>query len=209
MGVPPYAITGAIGMFDGSGVVASHERARRRRVEAFRHLAAGGQIITIMTASSDSGASPAGQVPTEPEGTFSVTITLEQGYRFDVDPEIPGAEHFHIDESPPLGEGSAPSPSRVLASAMASCLASSLTFCLRKARIELRGLRVTARGTMVRNERKRLRVGSLHIELFPEVAAADEARMQRCLEIFEDFCVVTESVRSGIPVVVGVETRTS
>lgn len=162
-----------------------------------------------MPASHDAGESRPAQTPTEDEGTFSVTLTLEQGYRFAVDPELAGAEGFHVDETPPLGEGSAPNPSRVLATAMASCLASSLAFCLRKARIELRGLRVTANGTLVRNERKRLRVGSLHIELFPEVSEADEPRMQRCLEIFEDFCVVTESVRHGIPVVVGVETHTS
>lgn len=157
---------------------------------------------TDTTASSVSG-SPAG------EGDFAVTLTLDRGYRFAVDPEMPGAEAFHIDETPPLGEGSAANPSRVLASAMASCLASSLAFCLRKARIELKGLRVVARGTLVRNERKRLRVGSLHVELFPEVAEGDVDRMQRCLEIFEDFCVVTESVRHGIPDVVGVETHSS
>ena len=145
----------------------------------------------------------------EEEGSFDLTLTLEHGYRFAVDPQLPGAESFHIDELPPLGAASAPNPSRVLASALASCLGSSLAFCLGKARIELKGLRVTARGTLVRNERKRLRVGSLHFELFPEVAEGDVERMQRCLEIFEDFCVVTESVRAGIPVVVGVETHAS
>ncbi len=154
------------------------------------------------------------QVPPSPptngdEGTFEITLALEAGYRFAVDPGTPGAEPFHVDETPPLGAGSAASPARVLAAAMASCLGSSLLFCLRKARIDVRALRVKARGTMTRNERGRLRVGGLHLELFPEVAAADEDRMQRCLEIFEDFCVVTESVRRGIPVVVGVETRTS
>jgi organic hydroperoxide reductase OsmC/OhrA len=143
------------------------------------------------------------------EGSFVVTLSLEDGYRFAVDPGIAGAEAFHVDEPPPLGAGSAASPSRVLAAAMASCLGSSLLFCLRKARIDVRSLRVQARGTMVRNARGRLRVGGLHLELFPEVTAADEQRMQRCLEIFEDFCVVTESVRQGIPVVVGVETRTT
>ncbi len=162
-----------------------------------------------MTQAGDAGASPGSAAPADGEGEFRVTLTLEGGYRFDVDPGLDGARHFHIDETPPLGEGADISPSRTLASAMASCLASSLLFCLRKSRIEVKGLRVEARGTLVRNERKRLRVGGLHVELFPEVAAGDVERMKRCLEIFEDFCVVTESVRHGIPVVVGVETRAS
>lgn len=152
---------------------------------------------------------PSDAATPEDEGGFRVTLTLEDGYRFHVDPNVVGAEGFRIDESPPLGGGGAASPSRVLAAAMASCLASSLLFCLRKARIDVRALRVAARGTIVRNARQRLRVASLHIELFPEVSAADEPRMQRCLELFEDFCVVTESVRQGIPVVVGVETHAS
>lgn len=158
---------------------------------------------------SDSSHPPTSSASAADDGSFVVTVALEQGYRFSVDPGIPDAEPFRVDEAPPLGGGTAASPSRVLAAAMASCLGSSLLFCLRKARIEVRALRVVARGTMVRNERGRLRVGGLHLELFPEVAAADADRMQRCLEIFEDFCVVTESVRQGIPVVVGVETRTS
>jgi organic hydroperoxide reductase OsmC/OhrA len=158
---------------------------------------------------TDSSHAPPSPASSGDDATFEVSLALEDGYRFTVDPGLPGAESFHVDEAPPIGAGSAASPSRVLAAAMASCLGSSLLFCLRKARIEVRALRVVARGTMVRNERGRLRVGGLHLELFPEVTAADEQRMQRCLEIFEDFCVVTESVRQGIPVVVGVATRTS
>ncbi|HEX4933899.1 MAG TPA: OsmC family protein, partial [Gemmatimonadaceae bacterium] len=113
---------------------------------------------------------PPGAASDGEDGAFSVTLTLEHGYRFAVEPGLPGAEGFHIDETPPLGEGSAANPSRILVSAMASCLASSLAFCLGKSRIELKGMRAVARGTLVRNERKRLRVGSVHIELFPEVA---------------------------------------
>jgi len=145
----------------------------------------------------------------DPERSFEVTLSLEQGYRFAIDAGLPGVAPFYADETPPLGEGSAPNPARLLVSSLASCLASSLAFCLRKARIELKSLRVTARGTLVRNERKRLRVGSIHVELFPEVGSGDESRMQRCLEIFEDFCIVTESVRHGVPVVVGVETHST
>ena len=138
------------------------------------------------------------------EGSFSVTLTLDSGYAFDVDSDLPGARGFRIDEEPPLGAGSAATPSRVLAAAMASCLASSLLFCLRKARVDVRALTVKASGELVRNERRRLRVGGIAVSLFPVVAPGDEARMARCLEIFEDFCIVTESVRHGIPVAVEV-----
>jgi len=34
----------------------------------------------------------------------------------------------------------------------------------------------------------------------------DRERMNRCLEIFEDFCLVTQSVRKGIDVQVDVQT---
>lgn len=141
------------------------------------------------------------------EGTFEVALHLVDGYRFDVAPPIGGGQGFSIDESPPLGSGHYTTPSQALASAMASCLASSFLFCARKGRIDVRSLRVIAKGTLVRNARKRLRIGALHFELFPVVAPGDEQRMQRCLELFEDFCVVTQSVRAGIPVVVGVETH--
>ncbi len=143
------------------------------------------------------------------ESIFSVTLSLADGYKFQVDPVTERAASFVIDESPPLGGGAGPSPAQVLASAMASCLGSSLVFCLNKAHIELKSLRIVARGELVRNARKRLRVGSIHIEIFPEVATGDTERMRRCLDLFEDFCIVTESVRIGIPVVVGVETHAS
>jgi len=36
------------------------------------------------------------------------------------------------------------------------------------------------------------------------VGEEDVARLERCASLFEDFCVVTESVRKGIPVNVSV-----
>ena len=50
-----------------------------------------------------------------------------------------------------------------------------------------------------------MRIGSLRVRLSPDVPPADRERMGRCLELFEDFCIVTESVRQGINVEVAVD----
>jgi organic hydroperoxide reductase OsmC/OhrA len=104
-----------------------------------------------------------------------------------------------------LGDGVGPNPARLLAVAVANCLASSLLFCLRKARIEVSGMAIAAAGTMERNEKGRLRVAAINVTLAPRVAEGDMPRMNRCLEIYEDFCPVTAAVRKGVDVRVTVE----
>lgn len=139
---------------------------------------------------------------------FTVELTAGEGYRFDVDFKMPGVATLQVDEPEPLGVGDGPNASRLIAAAVANCLSASLLFCFRKARIEPSGFRATVEGEMVRNEKNRLRIGSLEVRLHPDMTEEDQARMGRCLQLFEDFCVVTESVRQGIEVNVEVEPRT-
>src|SRR5205807_6626722 len=80
-------------------------------------------------------------------------------------------------------------------------------FCLRKARIEVSCMAVSATGMMARNEKGRLRVTAINVTLSPGVAQGDIARLNRCLEIFEDFCPVTVAVRKGVDVRVTVVPR--
>lgn len=49
-------------------------------------------------------------------------------------------------------------------------------------------------------------IGEIRVRLAPEVAPEQRERMERCLDLFEDFCIVTESVRQGIQVDVEVDT---
>jgi organic hydroperoxide reductase OsmC/OhrA len=91
----------------------------------------------------------------------------------------------------------------LLAASIASCLSASLVFCLRRAGIETLGMSAEVDTRLVRNERKRLRIGEVAVRLLPEIEA--DADLAQCLEIFEDFCVVTESVRRGVDVHVSVE----
>jgi uncharacterized OsmC-like protein len=135
---------------------------------------------------------------------FAVSLNLKTGYLFDAECDLASAERIAIDEAPPLGSGHHFTPSRLLAAAVASCLGSSLLFCLRKARVNVRGLRVEVNGITRRNEHGRLRVARMQVELHPDIAEADLERVPRCLNIFQDFCVVTESVRNGIDIAVEV-----
>src|SRR5690606_17686636 len=141
--------------------------------------------------------------------SFIVTLDRDEAYRFTADFHQEGLPALVMDESPPLGEGAGPGAARVLAAAVGHCLSSSALYCLDRARVDVRGMRTTVRATLVRNARDRLRVGGLSVRLEPRVAAEDRERLHRCLELFEDFCVVTASVRRGIDVQVAVEPVTA
>jgi organic hydroperoxide reductase OsmC/OhrA len=136
---------------------------------------------------------------------FSLALTLQSGYAFTVDFGLEGVPDLTLDEPPPLGAGHGPNAARLIAAAVGNCLAASLAFCLRRSRIHLKQLRATVEGTLVRNQRGRLRIGEIRVKLVPDVAPEDRDRMDRCLELYEDFCIVTESVRNGIPIAVEVE----
>jgi uncharacterized OsmC-like protein len=131
---------------------------------------------------------------------FALDLELVDGYRQQADFGLPGVAPLTIDEPPPLGELAGPNPARVLGAAVASCLGASLLFCLRRARVDVRGLRTHVTGTMARNERGRLRVGAIRVRLEPVVPPEQQAGMARCLAVFEDYCVVTASVRPGVDV---------
>lgn len=131
---------------------------------------------------------------------FTVELKRLERYQFTAQFDQPADTTLLLDEPPPLGEGKGPNPSRLLAAAVGDCLSASLLFCLSKARIDVSGVTATVHGTMVRNESGRLRISGLRVQLEPVIAAADRDRSRRCREIFEDFCIVTESVRHGIAV---------
>ncbi len=143
------------------------------------------------------------------EKTSRTTITREAGYRFRVRFDSEGMPELITDESPPLGEGKGPNPSRLLATAVGNCLAASLLFCLGKARLTVEGLEAEVLTEFTRNEAGRLRIGGMKVRLLPRWTDGTALKAQRCLQIFEDFCVVTEAVRHGVPVEVQVDGMSS
>jgi organic hydroperoxide reductase OsmC/OhrA len=142
---------------------------------------------------------------TATNGQFTVNLTLRDGYAFNVRFAPGEGPALVVDELPPLGEGDGPNPARLLAAAVGSCLSASLLFCLRKSRVEVADLRTVVEGTIVRNERGRLRIGGLRVRLTPQLTPEQRDRIGRCADLFQDFCIVTESVREGIAVDVALE----
>jgi len=136
---------------------------------------------------------------------FTFTMDLQDGYRFLVDFGQEGVAPLLIDEPEPLGEGAAPNAARVLAAAVGNCLSASMLYCLRGARIEVHSMRTVVLGSIERNDAGRLRVRRIQVRIEPVVEQAEQPRMRRCLEVFEDFCIVTASVRQGIQVDVAVK----
>lgn len=135
----------------------------------------------------------------DPEGRFSIELEQQDGYEFLVRFDLDDVADLLVDEPEPLGQGHGPNPSRLLAVSVANCLSASLLFCLQKSKVEGVKMRTTASGQLVRNEQKRLRIGALDVEIHVYgVDAEDESRLQRCLGLFEDYCVVTASVKGGI-----------
>ena len=129
----------------------------------------------------------------------TVTLTQRQGYQF---------EHHYAaplpvvvsDEPAPLGTGTGPSPVDLLASAVGNCLSASLLFACQKYKDDPGSLRAEVKAEVGRNERNRVRVLGLAVDLHLGRPAAEVAHLQRVLDTFEDYCTVTQSVAPAIPV---------
>ncbi|QYZ66239.1 MAG: osmotically inducible protein OsmC [Gammaproteobacteria bacterium (ex Lamellibrachia satsuma)] len=133
-------------------------------------------------------------------GRFTIHLEQEEGYAFKVKFDLKKAEDILLDEPPPLGERNGPNASRLLAAATANCLSASLMFCLVKDDAPAHSIKAEATCTMVRNEKKRLRVGGIEVKITIDDELAESAKLKRCTDLFEDFCIVTASIREGIPV---------
>lgn len=132
---------------------------------------------------------------------FSVQLKLLDGYKFEID--FGDAGQIFSDEPPPLGAGDGPNPSRLLAASVANCLAASLLFAIRKFKEDPGPVSAVVRGELERQE-GRWRIGKLQVELHLGTEAVAIEHLDRALSQFENFCVVTQSVRQGIDVAVQV-----
>jgi len=141
------------------------------------------------------------QVVTE----FTITMQQVQEFEFRVRFDKPNYADLEMDEPAPLGKDAAPNAARILAAAIGNCLSASLLFCARKAKVEVGPIHTRVKAQIARTEKGRLRIAGVEVEIDPQLADTEKQKALRCLDLFEDYCLVTQSVRQGIPVKVTVK----
>ncbi|HSJ13608.1 MAG TPA: OsmC family protein [Longimicrobiales bacterium] len=138
------------------------------------------------------------------ESPISVTLEQESDFAFRIVFDHEDFEPLLTDEPAPLGGGRGPNPSRLLLASVVNCLSASLLFALRKFRNEPQKLRARISATPMRNMEGRWRIPKAFVEIQLPDGNEDYAQLDRVIEQFQQFCVVTESVRQGIDVQVTV-----
>jgi uncharacterized OsmC-like protein len=143
------------------------------------------------------------------EEQFTIKLEQVKDYAFQVTFDKEGFHPLTMDEPKPLGSETGPNAARILSSSVGHCLSASLLFCLQKSRIPMRHVATKVQTTLARNEAGRWRVSGIAVDINAQPTnEQDRERMKRCLDIFEDFCIVTQSVRKGINIQTTVQVPT-
>ena len=135
---------------------------------------------------------------------FTLHLEHVEDFEFKVRFDWPDVPDLRLDEPAPLGSQGGPNAARLIAAGVANCLCASLLFCLQKSHNMPGGVSATVTGSIDRNDKGRLRLVGIDVDLKLSGIPEDRSRLDRCLNLFEDYCVVTQAVRDGIPIVVRV-----
>ena len=142
------------------------------------------------------------------DSPIRVSLEQESDYGFRVVFDDTTLAPLLTDEPAPLGGDQGPNPSQLLLAAIANCMAASLLFSLRKFRNSPGKVKAQINATPQRNADGRWRIGSEQVELLLAERAAGYQQLPRILEQFQNFCIVTQSVRDGVDVQVTVRDGT-
>ncbi len=132
--------------------------------------------------------------------SFTVMVERMQDYEFRVQFDKDKFAELIMDEPPPMGHDMGPNATRVLAASIGNCLSASLMFCLQRSKLEVETLQAEVSPRVARNEDGRWRVEHVDVKIMIKTKEEDLKRFQRCVDIFENYCIVTSSIRQGISV---------
>jgi uncharacterized OsmC-like protein len=134
------------------------------------------------------------------ERLVKVELEQKESFGFNIDFQLENVPALLMDEPKPIGSSLGPNATRVLSAAIGNCLCVSLLFCLQKSRVEVSGMNASVKCVLTRNSKGRLRIKEFNVDINPEILDEDTKKIERCTNIFENFCIVSQSIRQGIPI---------
>ncbi len=140
------------------------------------------------------------------ERHFGVHINYIDGFKFKSQAYEGAALHglpVLSDEPDPVGTNAGPSTPALLAMAVGHCLSASLIETLRHAGISTISSNTEAVSIVVLNDQGNPRIKEIRVDIKPILPMAS-GNIQRCINVFENYCTVCQSIRPAIPVYVTV-----
>jgi len=136
------------------------------------------------------------------ERHFGVHIDFVEGFKFSsqaFEGELLHGTTVLTDEPDPVGSNAGPSTPAMLAMAVGHCLSASLVETLRHAGIHVKELRTEAVSVVAPNEEGLPRIKQINVSIRP-VVDKESGNIKRCIDVFEKYCTVCQSIRPAIAV---------
>jgi uncharacterized OsmC-like protein len=131
-----------------------------------------------------------------------VSISLEEEMIFKCDFGQVKMKDLFIDEQHKKSqEKIGPNPSKLLALSLLGCMSASFAFCLQKRDFSLSDFKGKALIKSKRNAKGFWRIKEIKLELYPKIDTPKmRERADQCQKFFEQFCIISESIRDGIEI---------
>jgi uncharacterized OsmC-like protein len=136
------------------------------------------------------------------ERHFGAHIQFMEGFKFKsqaFEGQVTHGAPVITDEPDPIGTNAGPSTPSMLAMAVGHCLSASLVETLRHAGIHVKSLDTEAIAVVAPNEDGNPRIKQINVCIRP-VLDKESGNIKRCLDVFENYCTVCQSIRPAIPV---------
>ncbi len=138
---------------------------------------------------------------------YELSMVKLDDYKFIVDFNKDSIPDLFMDESEdiPGGEGKGPSASMLIAAAIGNCLSASLQFCLTKKKNKVNEIKTKVVIFRERNKEGFWRISEANVTITPDIEKTEDSSVQRCIEIFRKYCIVSSSLEAGIKINVNIE----
>jgi organic hydroperoxide reductase OsmC/OhrA len=98
------------------------------------------------------------------------------------------------------GKGRFPCPDELFFSAVGGCFLTTFLYFKERLKIKLRDLQILVQGTVENVGPKGYRISEIQITMNVDVDEEEKLKAEECAELTKDFCHLTRSLETGIPI---------